>query len=320
MSTSTARQITETPFNPAKQAGAYNPVPRIIDRRRDISEGAKRVYGYLAGCYGADGEIFPTIRRIAFELAKGERQVSAALEELRRKNLIDSIRTGRANVYRFIPLGDSGGRSARPCLSLETDTRESADHDLRETADQHDRHLIENKKQEKATTPAVVVSLDPVELHTAMDAIRADVAHTKPLRRTIREGIAEHGLDHVLRAIAYVNDRSRTNYGAYLSKAISAGWADGWTPQSPQPPQQDPAEKANQELTEAAAFDRERAELIEARVEASRRFDAMPTMDQICLREQFLSDAQPFTRRRCEKLDLAELGKSTAFVVWFAGR
>jgi hypothetical protein len=40
------------------------------------------------------------------------------------------------------------------------------------------------------------------------------------------------GGDAVFMAIHYTNEHSQTHYGAYLHKAISSGWAEGWTPKA----------------------------------------------------------------------------------------
>jgi hypothetical protein len=197
--------------------------------------------------------------------------------------------------------------------------RKSADHDLRSAAEQPTTTPLDNKKAEKTTTAAVVVSLpDPGELRKALDQIRPDVQHTKSIRRTIRQGIADHGLDAVLEAIAYTNERSSSHYGAYLAAAIRESWAEGWTPKATPPPEKNAAISAAKEARETAAFEREQAERIEAREEAARNFAELSDTKKKEIRERFLAEATPFTRRRTERLDLDALGASMAFLVWFA--
>jgi hypothetical protein len=43
----------------------------------------------------------------------------------------------------------------------------------------------------------------------------------------------------------------------------------------------------------------------------------MADTEKIEVRKKFLAEANRFTRRKCTRLELDELGKSLAFLIWF---
>ncbi|MBX7157456.1 MAG: helix-turn-helix domain-containing protein [Verrucomicrobiae bacterium] len=83
-------------------------IPEWLDNRREISDGAKRLYAQLCRFAGNKGEAFPSYQTLAGRLQKSRRQIIRLIEELCRYELIsithvkDEVRGNRANIYRFL--------------------------------------------------------------------------------------------------------------------------------------------------------------------------------------------------------------------------
>ena len=92
-------------FNPYKQF--YNAwIPNWLLRRKnkEVSLGAKVVYGRLCQHAGKNGDCFPKQKTLAKECGMSVRQISRYLGELKRLELIDIWRYGkkRSNRYKFL--------------------------------------------------------------------------------------------------------------------------------------------------------------------------------------------------------------------------
>jgi hypothetical protein len=75
------------PFNPF---GLFNGIfiPEALVRARGISLGAKITYGRLARYAGEDGNCYPSVPTLAFEIGTCERQTQRYLAELEKKQFI----------------------------------------------------------------------------------------------------------------------------------------------------------------------------------------------------------------------------------------
>jgi len=97
-------------FNPYRGACGFYP-PDVVGRRRDLTDGQKRLYERLVRRAGDNGACFPSFKLLAFDLGKSERQVKSDMAALERYPLITHVRYGRrlANSYQFLwhPIFDS---------------------------------------------------------------------------------------------------------------------------------------------------------------------------------------------------------------------
>lgn len=93
-----------TPYTPAKSKDRFSPVPEWLSIRREVSPGAKLVYGRLARYAGRESECWPKMRTLAAEVGLSERQTRRYVDELRRWGLVRSIRQGltRPNRYELL--------------------------------------------------------------------------------------------------------------------------------------------------------------------------------------------------------------------------
>ena len=310
MQNSICVQSPEKPFNPVSSL-QFNPLPKVLSRRQDITPAAKIVYAYLASCFGRSGEVCPRVSRIASEVGLCDRQVGRAIAELSGLGLIWSIRTGRANRYFFRPI--DGDRHGRHDTSLVSDMTPVSDQP-------RPRPFIENKSEKETTTAAAVFSFDPEQITLAAKEMRADIRMTKEIRKRIREGIDKYGFDRVVSAIRYCNDRSSSSYGGYLHKAIQEGWGDGLEAVKI-PPRPTHFAGATEMVCDSELEARREAakEMSSARAEAAMRFAAMGGEEKIRVREEFLLQANTFVRRKYGRLGIEDLGNALAFQVWFAG-
>jgi len=89
-------------FNPHRQFICAL-VPNWIMRRKELSHGAKLLYGRLAQFAGKDGRANPGQRLLATELCVSERMVRKYVHELTSNNLIEVVRSGKteSNRYQF---------------------------------------------------------------------------------------------------------------------------------------------------------------------------------------------------------------------------
>ena len=90
-------------FNPYNLFhGCY--VPEWLARRREISQGAKLLYGRLIRYAGKNGQCNPKIETISDEVGVSRRMAVDYINELRNHGLIDTSRTGKgkANDYFFV--------------------------------------------------------------------------------------------------------------------------------------------------------------------------------------------------------------------------
>jgi hypothetical protein len=89
-------------FNPwRKFLGVF--VPEPVCKSREISAGAKLVYGRLARFGGEEGNVYPSIRRIGDELGISMKQARRYVRELEQQGFIKSTRTpGKVSRYAFI--------------------------------------------------------------------------------------------------------------------------------------------------------------------------------------------------------------------------
>ncbi len=77
--------------------------PAILGRRRDVSDGPKRVYQVLYDRAGENGCCWPSFETIAYDTGKSVRQVKNDVAELERLGLIQHRRRRReTNVYEFV--------------------------------------------------------------------------------------------------------------------------------------------------------------------------------------------------------------------------
>ena len=83
-------------------------IPEWLDNRREVSDGAKRLYAQLCRFAGNKGEAFPSYQTLAGRLQKSRRQIIRLIEELCRYELLnithvkDEVRGNRTNIYRFL--------------------------------------------------------------------------------------------------------------------------------------------------------------------------------------------------------------------------
>lgn len=82
--------------------GAFT--PSFILRRTELSQGAKNLYGRLNQFAGRNGEAFPSIDRLAYEIGVKRRQIFNYLKELTDHKLIHIQRRGhrKTSVYKFL--------------------------------------------------------------------------------------------------------------------------------------------------------------------------------------------------------------------------
>lgn len=93
-------------FNPGelreRTMGRVYP-PAILGRRRDMSDGPKRVYQVLYDRAGENGRCWPSFETIAYDTGKSVRQVKNDVAELERLRLIQHQRRRReSNAYEFV--------------------------------------------------------------------------------------------------------------------------------------------------------------------------------------------------------------------------
>lgn len=88
-------------YNPIKDDIVVS-IPLFIAKRKDISNLAKIVYGYLLENFASNQPFNPTVDQISTDLNYSRNRISQCLKQLREAELIKTIRTGRANLYFFI--------------------------------------------------------------------------------------------------------------------------------------------------------------------------------------------------------------------------
>ena len=82
----------------------FTPIPDAIMRRRDLSLGARILYGRLRR-YGMGGRCNPSVETLALELAKSPRQVQRYLRQLERVKLINTKKgRGRTKTSNYTVL------------------------------------------------------------------------------------------------------------------------------------------------------------------------------------------------------------------------
>jgi hypothetical protein len=93
----------EERFNPHRDLCGFF-APDIVARRRDISDGVKRLYERAVRWAGRNGRFWYAFETIAHELGKSPRQVKRDMDELEKLRLIEHVRRGRcqSNMYYFL--------------------------------------------------------------------------------------------------------------------------------------------------------------------------------------------------------------------------
>lgn len=93
-------------FNPYRTFnGIYIPEAVVMLPLRQLSQGAKLVYGRLCRYAGKDGRVFPRIDSIAHEVGSSPRQASSYLRELKDFGLIEAGLHGLEKSRTVYPLG-----------------------------------------------------------------------------------------------------------------------------------------------------------------------------------------------------------------------
>jgi len=95
--------MKEKGINPSK-GRKFSPVPNGLMRRREVSMGAKIVYGRLNQYAGIKTVAFPGLDRIANEVGTSKSSAIKYIKELERHGLIYKERKGlgRTNRYHFV--------------------------------------------------------------------------------------------------------------------------------------------------------------------------------------------------------------------------
>ena len=98
-------------------------IPIEIIRRKNIGSTSKFVYGYLES-YFQENNSFPTIKEIADDLQRSFQVVSLAIKELRESKIIDTVKQGTKNIYKFLlkdtlykPLVDTSLETSVPSIN-----------------------------------------------------------------------------------------------------------------------------------------------------------------------------------------------------------
>jgi hypothetical protein len=331
----TAAQSIQTAesYNVHAEEDTFAPVPNWILKRKEISMGAKAAYGRLCQYGGTHGAIWPKLSTLADELGVSESQAGRYIHELESFNLIQVKRRGLTLSNQYALLAhvwqkQEGAQEPKPQKNpAPPDPAYMPVPDLSYMPDQSYKDKIKKKTTDPAQAKSVVVvSLpDPDDMRKASGALRSDIKATKGIRRTIRQGIAEQGLEHVLKAIEYANQNSTRNYGAYLNLAVNAWDIEDCQPRMKEPaPEPTPEELAWMEEAKRAqeaeeARRQEESEIMDRALKRNRLiWEAMPEGDKAQIRDVFLVNASTFIRKRCQRLSLDDLGRSIHFETWLA--
>ena len=88
------------PFNPYKHFhNAW--VPTSLLSAEGLSDGAKLLYGLLRKYAGKDGNCFPLQRTLALNMRRPERTIRKYLRELRKAQLVKTVRRGKGRAVRY---------------------------------------------------------------------------------------------------------------------------------------------------------------------------------------------------------------------------
>ena len=327
MTTAQAPQTAES-YNVHAEEDTFAPTPNWILRRKELSMGAKAAYGRLCQYGGTHGAIWPKMATLAAELGVSESQARRYIQELESFNLIHVHRRGLtlSNTYTLLPHVWQKQEGAQEHEAPETPAAPDLPHVPAPDLSHMQGQLIKKKIEKKTTNtaqaaakPVVVVSLpDPDEMRKATRALRSDIKATKGIRRTIRQGITEHGLEHILRAIEYTNQNSTRNYQAYLNLAVNVWDIEACQPREKKPAPEPPAPPTAEEIAEMEA--KAKADELKRASEKRNRdiFRQLPDEDKAHVIEFFLTSLNNFSRRRLKERPLADIEASNDFGSWLS--
>lgn len=100
-------RVTGTTYHPYRAHPSFSMTPDTLCRRKEISPGAKLVFGYLVRCSGKDGLAFPSMGTIAETHGISDRQARRFVAELEKLQLIRRVsrfkdNQQKSNCFEFI--------------------------------------------------------------------------------------------------------------------------------------------------------------------------------------------------------------------------
>jgi hypothetical protein len=183
-------------------------IPNWLQRRSEVSPGAKLCYARLCQYAGQNGECFPSQATLASEIGAGERQIRRYITELEEQQLIDTVQVGlnQPNHYRFLwhPWMEEEKELRKDPSGKRGKVKDRADRTHMTTPDRtdpsrQDRSPTSAKENQlrdssKTTTEDVVVNEDRIsKVRNALAPIYVGIPET-----VIADLIEKKGLEHVL--------------------------------------------------------------------------------------------------------------------------
>ncbi len=329
--------------SPSPHKLPFAPVPNWIMRRPELSQGSKLCYGRLAQYAGKDNECFPKLATLGKELGVSESQVKCYITELKQYNLVQVTRRGlgMSNTYTLTDhiwmhgetVSNLSGKTVSN-LSLPLDEDKTPKDNNNTSAlspgeficDDPDKVISYSTFLKRRNKPVALPKVPKFENKPVgepkSDNIPAELLDLLPdtpdpkLKKLILEKYNSEGLEYVRSNIIYSLERATDNPAGYLRNALTHDWAKE-------------ARQARDEAREAdiralkaiEKAEADKQETLQRHDEGAERLqditcivESMPDDKIMELRTGCLDQANSFTRKRLEKLSLAELKSNPIFL------
>jgi len=252
---------------PASPSGRINPwrmfigsmLPNWLQRRREVSQGAKLAYARLAQHAGRDGECFPKQVTLAAELGVSERTANEYVRTLTKFRLIEKERPGlgMSNRYFFLDHpwihdhesqpGAAASAGQEPQDSSAPDRKNSSAQERQETSAPYGKENQKEGDSEKTTHTHKCPAELPDSLEEAVEVARQLGIEEEFARQEFHTKKSVGWKDGYGNAITSWPDHLQARWPVEQRKRGERG-ATGRT-KRPQPPRQFNRKDYNQPLT-----------------------------------------------------------------------
>lgn len=225
----------------------YGIIPRVIMRNKNISLGAKAVYGYICSFAGAGGNAFPSLELICTELGMSEKKLYKCRKELIDHNLI-TVKKKRVgskysnNIYTLVINPSEIEPSQNGHVQNEPSKIEPVQNDLVQESEEISQivepsqngyvqnepcpkvgtnsNSINNKKEKKEKTEFDVL----IETYTTNKKLIKVLYEFIKARKAIKKPATTEALNRILKKLDTLGSTDDEKI-AILGESIMNGWA-----------------------------------------------------------------------------------------------
>jgi hypothetical protein len=178
-----------------------------------------------------------------------------------------------------------------------------------------------NQNAEPISPPACKENNPESETEELLKQVKSGIPVTPNLRKIIRDGIKQHGIEYVKKCIEYTNEKSKTNYAGYLNLTIRCNWAAEW--QSPIEKRQAQIKAEQEKSRRQAEKDAEfKSQIAKVESEAKERdsyrqkFIALSEGGKEGLKQAFFNDPEINFFMKKEARKRVDISESVSFLFW----